>query len=94
MSSHPFATLPPTPAVHFKLYFYAAVLRLIEHVTQALGSFAATFEQFPFLTGYRDELAAHGLNGLTLDGASQLVARRVIRLGSNGPRAFTPARFT
>jgi hypothetical protein len=71
MPNHPFATLPPTPAVHFKLYFYAAVLRLIEHVTRALGTFAATVEQFPFLTGYSDELAAHGVNGLTLDGAAR-----------------------
>jgi len=71
MSKHPFAKLPPTPAVHFKLYFYAAVLRLIEHFTHALGSLAATFEQFPFLTGYSDELAAHGLNGLPLDGATR-----------------------
>ena len=57
--------------MHFKLYFYAAVLRLIEHFTHVLGSFAATFEQFPFLTGYSDELAAYGLHGLTLNGAAQ-----------------------
>src|SRR5207237_39107 len=62
---------PPTPAVHFKLYFYAAVLQLIEHLTHVLGSFTATCEQFPFLTGYSDELAAHGLHGLTLHGAAQ-----------------------
>ena len=71
MSSHPFAALPPTPAVHFKLYFYAAVLRLIAHVTRALGTFAAAVEQFPFLTGYSDELAAHSVHGLTLDEASR-----------------------
>jgi hypothetical protein len=71
MSNHPFATLPATPAVHFKLYFYAAVLRLLEHVTRALGTFAATLEHFPFLAGYSEELAAHSGSGLALDGATR-----------------------
>src|SRR5262249_29622326 len=52
-------------------YFYAAVLQLIAHLTHTLGSWAATFEHFPFLTGYGDELAAYDLYGLTVDGAAQ-----------------------
>jgi len=71
MSHTPFAKLPPTPAVHFKLYFYAAVLQLITHLTHALGSCAAAFEHFPFLTGYGDELAAHDVHGLTENEAAQ-----------------------
>ncbi len=64
MQTNPFADLPPTPAEHFKLYFYAAVLHLIEQVSQSFGSREAAFEQFPFLDGYYDELATQGLEGL------------------------------
>src|SRR6266571_222995 len=64
MRTKPFANLPPTPVEHFKLYFYAAVLHLIERVSQSFGSREAAFEQFPFLTGYYDELATQGLGGL------------------------------
>ena len=67
MQMNPFADLPPTPAEHFKLYFYAAVLHLIEQVSQLLGSGEAAFEQFPFLDGYYDELATQGLEGLASD---------------------------
>lgn len=64
MQTNVFADLPPTPAEHFKLYFYAAVLHLIEQVSQSFGSREAAFEQFPFLDGYYDELATQGLEGL------------------------------
>src|SRR5436305_5063016 len=64
MQTKPFADLPPTPAEHFKLYFYAAVLHLIEQVSQSFGSREAAFEQFPFLDDYYDELATQGLEGL------------------------------
>ena len=67
MQRHPFAGLAPTPAEHFKLYFYAAVLHLIEQVAQAFGSREAAFEQFPFLDGYYGELAARGLVGPASD---------------------------
>jgi hypothetical protein len=69
MASHPFAALPQTSGVHFKLYFYAAVVHLIEHVTRPLGSLTTTFERFPFLGGYYDELAHHGLPALTRETA-------------------------
>jgi hypothetical protein len=54
---------------HFKLYIYAAVLRIIEQVAQACGSLEAAFEQFPFLIGYNNELATNGLEGLSSDQA-------------------------
>src|SRR6185295_17686217 len=60
-STQPFCDLPQTPDTHFKLYFYAAVLRVIEQVMQSFDSPEATFEQFPFLAGYMNELAWHGL---------------------------------
>ena len=64
MPTHPFADIPPTPVGHFKLYFYAAVLHLIEQLSQAFGSRQTAFEQFPFLEGYYDELATQALTGL------------------------------
>jgi hypothetical protein len=60
----PFADLPPTPAQHFRLYYFGAVLHLLEQLSLALGSRAAAPEQFPFLAGYEAELAGLGLEGL------------------------------
>src|ERR1051325_2528901 len=71
MRANAFADLPATPVEHFKLYFYAAVLQIIERVSQILGSFEAAFEQFPFLVGYNNELAEHGLAGLTSSDAGR-----------------------
>jgi hypothetical protein len=51
-----FAALLPTPSNHFKLCFYAAVMRLSERVGQTFGSRAAAYETFPFLKRYDDEL--------------------------------------
>jgi hypothetical protein len=65
----PFPDLPQTPAEHFKLYFYAAVLHILEQVAQSFESHEAMFEQFPFLVGYHDELASRGLDGQTLEAA-------------------------
>ncbi|MBI1762147.1 MAG: ATP-binding protein [Acidobacteria bacterium] len=56
---------PDAPAEHFRRCFYAAVLRVIEQVALMLGSYEAAFAQFPFLTGYNNELAAQGVGGLT-----------------------------
>lgn len=72
MSKNSFAHLPVTPAEHFKLFFYAAVLCLLDQVYRALGSRQAAFERFPFLAGYNNELVANGLDGLT---SSQAIAK-------------------
>src|SRR6266480_3734717 len=69
-----FAELAPTPGVHFNLCFYAAVLHVIEQVSRALGSFETAFEQFPFLVGYNNELAEHGLAGMSSGDAAHLWA--------------------
>jgi ATPase family protein associated with various cellular activities (AAA) len=66
-----FSALPPTRVEHFKLYYYAAVLHLLEQVVQSFGSREDAFEQFPFLVGYHDELAVQGLDGPTLSEAMQ-----------------------
>jgi len=49
----PFTELAHSPAEHFKLHFYGAVLHLRERLDDAA-------EAFPFLIGYDDELAAGG----------------------------------
>ena len=49
MSNNLFTDLKPTPTEHFKLFFYAAVLNLLHHVTNGFDSQEAVFAQFPFL---------------------------------------------
>jgi len=56
MSDTLFAGMQPTPGDHFKLCYYAAVIRLTDRVGQTLGSRAAAYEMFPFLKKYDDEL--------------------------------------
>lgn len=65
MPYNPFAQFSPTAAVHFKLYFYAAVLQLLDRVFQGLGSQEEALERFPFLIDYNDELAEAGIEGLS-----------------------------
>ncbi|HEY6190253.1 MAG TPA: ATP-binding protein [Pyrinomonadaceae bacterium] len=67
-----FAQLAPSPAEHFKLCFYAAVLRVIKQCFETLGSRAAAFEQFPFLAGYNAELAAHAVDELSCEEACRV----------------------
>ncbi|HEY0006842.1 MAG TPA: ATP-binding protein [Pyrinomonadaceae bacterium] len=45
-----------TPAEHFKLYFYAAVLHVMGEIVGLFGSHEDAFKQFPFLGGYYEEL--------------------------------------
>lgn len=61
-----FANVPRTPGEHFKLYFFAAVLNVLTRLVQEYGGFEQLFEQFPFLVGYHNEIAAWGLEGCTL----------------------------
>jgi len=60
-------SLAATPAAHFGLYYYAAVVRLIQCAARVEGSRAGAFSRFPFLEGYWDELAASGLAELTTE---------------------------
>ena len=64
MRKNLFADLEPTPAEHFKLFFYGAVLSLFHHIVQVFGSCEAAFKEFPFLVGYNNELADGGLAGV------------------------------
>ncbi len=60
-SKQPFANMPLTPATHFKLYFYAAVSKLLSQLIFSLDSLEAVLERFPFLSGYYQELEAQNL---------------------------------
>ncbi len=64
MRKNLFQDLEPTPAEHFKVFFYGAVLSLFHHVVQVFGSSEAAFKEFPFLIGYNNELADGGLDGV------------------------------
>ncbi len=54
----PFANLARTPSEHFKLYFYAAVQRVLDHVAAAFGDFDGAVQHFPFLAVYQHEIIA------------------------------------
>jgi ATPase family associated with various cellular activities (AAA) len=64
MRKNLFEHLQPTPAEHFKLFFYGAVLSLFHNVVQLFGSAEDAFKEFPFLVGYNNELADGGLAGV------------------------------
>src|SRR5262245_4474794 len=61
MRHQPFADLPPTPAEHFKLAFFAAISHVLKRVIASFESPDTALAQFPFLAGYRDELAVRGV---------------------------------
>ena len=57
MTPSPFTDLPPTAASHFRLYYFAAVLHVLDQLSASFGTRAAALEQFPFLAGYQAEVA-------------------------------------
>jgi hypothetical protein len=56
----PFASLPGSAATHFKLCFLAAVLHVLDQLSQNLGALDDVLEQFPFLRDYLDEIERLG----------------------------------
>ena len=69
MGNSLFADMPLDPSEHFKLFFYAAVLHIIEQASHAFNSYEKILEQFPFLVDYNNELAGHGLEGMSREAA-------------------------
>src|SRR5229473_1281588 len=61
--------LPATPATHFRLYFYAAVIELIREAAARAGSMDTLLERHGFVATYLNELAESGLEGGTLEEA-------------------------
>jgi len=69
MSSHaidPSAPIAGTDAAaqHFKLWFYAAVLRVLTSAVDRFASWEPLFERFPFLGDYNNELSMSGIGGV------------------------------
>ncbi|MCA3136082.1 MAG: ATP-binding protein [Rhodocyclaceae bacterium] len=62
--AQPFAALSRNPATHFRLWFYAAIARVMGRMVENGGSFDQAFEDFPFLAHYANQLADHGLAGV------------------------------
>ncbi len=60
LSGGPFAALPESAATHFRLYFLAAVLHVLDQLSRNLGSLDEVLEQFPFLRTYLDEIERLG----------------------------------
>src|SRR3712207_5251869 len=53
-----FDALPRTAETHFRLFFHAAVSRVLSHLDKIAASAEAGGESFPFLKGYAAELRA------------------------------------
>ncbi len=66
----PFLNLPHTPATHFRLYFYAAVLQVLAQMLDRFDTAKELYERFGFLAEYNNELAEFGLQGMTLEQAT------------------------
>jgi hypothetical protein len=67
----PFADIPRTPAGHFTLHFYAAVLHVLDHVTRLFDAPEDLAREFPFLISYQQQLASCGLEGQNISEAAQ-----------------------
>src|SRR5215207_10025018 len=80
-----------TAAQHFRLYFYAAVLRLLEHCSRTFDTWEEVFAEHPFLLGYYQELTAHGLDGMSLADASDFW-RQSIKEREEATDAHLPVR--
>jgi hypothetical protein len=88
---NPFGELARTPVEHFKLYLFAAVSHVTRQAVETLGTFEETYEQFPFLLGYSDELAGSEPNDLTPREAARWW-RETLRDWETSARAHLPLR--
>jgi len=91
MITHPFPDLPPTPAAHFKLCFYGAVLHAIERACFFYESQETALKKFPFLAGYINELAVQGLDGLAHSEADEWW-KKALRAWEQGVPGHLPIR--
>jgi len=91
MQTAPFSDLPRSPASHFRLYLYGAALQFVRKAAQLAGSFDAAFDRFPFLAGYSNELASHGLEGMSPDDAP-LWWRKSVMAWESGTTQHLPLR--
>ncbi len=78
-----------TPARHFNLYLYAVVLHLLRHAAESHESWEEVFKEYPFLAGYFREVAANGVDGMSLDDAAEFWHLKVTE---TEPDAHLPLR--
>ena len=71
MTEHPFQSLPPNPKSHFHLWYYTAILRVLEYALKVSENHPELFEKFPFLIEYNNELAGFALEGMTVESAAK-----------------------
>lgn len=86
MEQSPFAAMPHDTASHFRLYFYGAVLRLITLAVESLEGVDPVIERFPFLRGYMNELAAHGLEGRSFEEGPEWWCAELLRWEQSATR--------
>jgi hypothetical protein len=65
-----FAAFPHSPAEHFRLHFFGAVLVCLDYEASCAESVNSALERFPFLVGYNNELARL-VEGLSSEDAFQ-----------------------
>src|SRR5579864_6440833 len=87
----PFASAPVTSATHFKLYYFAAVLHIIDWLAQRSETSEDLLERFPFLAGYMQELALAGLDGRNTSEAHAWWRERLLDWEARAP-VFLPLR--
>src|SRR5512142_1727354 len=66
MDTSSLTRLPPDASTHFALSLHSAIVALIARLAREHDGLDAAFERFAFLGGYVDQLARHGLDGVTL----------------------------
>jgi hypothetical protein len=59
---NPFRGWPRTPGAHFRLYFFASVSHVLHQLRKTLPTQEELLTQYPFLSGYAQELANHEPN--------------------------------
>jgi hypothetical protein len=91
MAHTPFDDLPRTPSGHFRLYFFAAVARVLEGLARTFGSPEGAVEHFPFLALYRDEMAGRVPSGADAQ-AARAWWRRAIGEWEKSAKEHLPLR--
>src|SRR5437764_14002467 len=81
----PFYQLAVAPHEHFKLVFYAVVMRICVRAAALAGSPEEALRQFPFLAGYVHELQEMTPPGMPLDEALTWWAEAVAAWCSASP---------
>src|SRR5262245_21676119 len=88
---HPFASLEPTPANHFRLHFYAAAAQVLAMGRQLAAGFEPLASRLPLLRVYETELEGNGVPALT-PAATMSWWRDAIAAWESGVSSVLPLR--